>query len=244
MSSNTTNKKPNKNSVSKKQTGKSISSDDVEKYLQNNPQFLNDKPELLLGIIPPEKNYGDGVIDMQVFILKRIQNELEKYKTREKRLLKAAESNNEVLGRFVKAINMLMGANSIEEVCQIITLKLPHLFAIELATICIEDKNYAPFQQLSAQITLVEKGSFSSILDHKNPISLRSNIKGNKLVFGSAAQKIRSEALLPIDLGPKKPNALIALGAKEPDEFKPSQRTDLLLFFSNVLQKVIQRWID
>ena len=198
MSSNTTNKKPNKNSVSKKQPDKSISSDDVKKYLQNNPQFLNDKPELLLGIIPPEQNYGDGVIDMQVFILKRIQNELEKYKAREKRLLKAAESNNEVLGRFIKAINMLVGANSIEEVCQIITLKLPHLFSIELATICIEDKNYAPFQQLNVQITLVEKGSFSSILDHKTQISLRSNIKGNKLVFGSAAQKIRSEALLPL----------------------------------------------
>ena len=101
MNSNTTNKKPNKNSVSKKQPDKSISSDDVKKYLQNNPQFLNDKPELLSGIIPPEQNYGDGVIDMQVFILKRIQNELEKYKAREKRLLKAAELNNAVLGRFV-----------------------------------------------------------------------------------------------------------------------------------------------
>ena len=195
--------------TTKKAANKPISAENVQKFLQDNPEFLNDRPDLLASIKPPEQNYGGGVVDMQVFMLKRLQDELGKYKLRE-----------------------------------IVKQKLPSLFDIELAVICIEANKHNPNQELGTEVTIVETGTINSILDNGNKISLRSNIKGNKAVFGAAASKIRSEALLPLDLGPNKLNALLALGSVKSDEFSPAQGTELLCFFSNVLQKMMQRWIN
>ena len=231
-------------SSSKKGANRPISAENVEKFLQDNPEILNDRPDLLASIKPPEQNYGGGVVDMQVFMLKRLQDELGKYKLREKNFLKAAELNNKVQTRILEAVSTLLDTSSFDEICEIVKQKLPSLFDIELAVICIEANKHNPNQELGTEVTIVETGTINSILDNGNKISLRSNIKGNKAVFGAAASKIRSEALLPLDLGPNKLNALLALGSVKSDEFSPAQGAELLCFFSNVLQKMMQRWIN
>ena len=236
--------KSKKTSTSKKGAIKPISAENVEQFLQDNPEFLNDRPKLLASIKPPEQNYGSGVIDMQVFMLKRLQDELGRYKLREKNLLSAAELNNQVQTRILKAVNELVDTSSFDEVCKTIAQKLPTLFDIELAVICIEANKHNLNQGLLTEAKIIETGTINSILDHEDKICLRSNIKGNKSVFGSAASKIRSEALLPLDLGPKNRKALLALGSVKSDEFSPAQGTELLYFFSNVLQKMARRWIN
>ena len=236
--------KSKKISASTKGASRPISPENVEQFLKDNPEFLNDRPELLASINPPEQIYGSGVVDMQMFMLKRLKDELGKYKLREKNLLTAAELNNEVQTRILKAVSALLDTSSFDEICKIVTHKLPSLFNIELAVICIETNKHNQNQELGTDVTIVETGTINSILDHGNKVSLRSNIKGNKAVFGSAASKIRSEALLPLDLGTKKLNALLALGSVRSDEFSPVQGTELLNFFSNALQKMVQRWIN
>ena len=231
-------------SSSKKGANRPISAENVEKFLQDNPEFLNDRPDFLESIKPPEQNYGRVVVDMQVFMLKRLQDELGRYKLREKNLLTAAELNNEVQTRIFEAVSALLDISSFDEICKIVKQKLPGLFDIELAVICIETNKHNLNQELGTEVTIVETGTINSILDHENKISLRSNIKGNRAVFGLAASKIRSEALLPLDLGQNKLNALLALGSVKSDEFSPAQGTELLYFFSNTLQKMMRRWIN
>ena len=80
-------------------------------------------------------------------------------------------------------------------------------------------------------------------MDSGRTVALRSDIVGDKAIFGSRASKVRSAALLRLDLGAKVPNGLLALGAESSTGFDPRQGTELLSFFSHVLQRTIQRWL-
>ena len=55
--------------------------------------------------------------------------------------------------------------------------------------------------------------------------------------------EIRSEALLPLDLGPGRGPALLVMGAREPGRFSPAQGTDLLRFFAQAFRLVLIGWL-
>ena len=58
-----------------------------------------------------------------------------------------------------------------------------------------------------------------------------------------ARAPIRSEALLPIDLGPQRFPALLLMGSAEAGRFTPAQGTDLLRFFGQVFRLVLIGWL-
>jgi uncharacterized protein YigA (DUF484 family) len=53
-----------------------------------------------------------------------------------------------------------------------------------------------------------------------------------------------SEALLALDLGPGRLPALLALGAADPNQFKPAHGTDLLQFFASVFERLMRKWLN
>ncbi|MBK20097.1 MAG: hypothetical protein CMM52_14790 [Rhodospirillaceae bacterium] len=220
-----------------------ISPDSVAAFLEQNPTFVNDRPELLASLIPPEQDHGGGIVDMQKFMLERLQAELSRYQTREQNLLDAAEANGDVQARVIKAVKALLDANSFEALIKVVLKKLPKMFEISAAALCLEAGNHIPEEGADFGIIVVEPGTLESLMDQGRAVALRSDIEGDKAIFGSRASKVRSAALLRLNFGPNIPNGLLALGAKAPTGFDPRQGTELLSFFSYVLQRTIQRWL-
>ena len=52
------------------------SAESVVTFLRRHPAFLNDHPELFSALVPPEFKRGEGVLDMQAFMLGRKRDEL------------------------------------------------------------------------------------------------------------------------------------------------------------------------
>ena len=223
--------------------GAMISSEAVAAYLEQNPGFLNDRPELLTTLIPPGQNHGGGVLDIQKFMLDRLQGELTRFRSREQTLLATAKSNADVQGCVFAATKALLDAKSFEDLIKIVLKKMPKMFDVSAAALCIEAGDHVPQGATEIGIVVVEPGALDSLMGSELSVALKSNIEGDKAIFGSRATKVRSAALLRLDLGPKVPNGLLALGAKSPTGFDPHQGTELLSFFSYVLQRTIQRWL-
>ena len=55
--------------------------------------------------------------------------------------------------------------------------------------------------------------------------------------------EVRSEALLPLDLGPGRRPALLVMGSRDVGRFSPAQGTDLLRFFAQVFRLVLIGWL-
>jgi hypothetical protein len=49
---------------------------------------------------------------------------------------------------------------------------------------------------------------------------------------------------LALDLGPGRLPALLALGAADPNQFKPAHGTVLLQFFASVFERLMRKWLN
>ena len=53
-----------------------VSADQVAGYLRHHPDFLGDYPELLDVLTPPKRDRGEGVVDLQQFMVERLRREI------------------------------------------------------------------------------------------------------------------------------------------------------------------------
>jgi len=221
-----------------------VAPDAVEAFLERNPGFLNDRPTLLQKLVPPQFNRGSGVIDMQMFMLDRLRDQLKRATQHEKSLLEAVEANARVQRRVRRAVTALLAAQSFEELIRCVVDDLPALFDVTKAALCFETDRPLPDGAASAGLVALAPGTINSFGDVHQLVLLLANTKGDKAIFGASGGKIRSMAHLRLDFGAKAPRGLLALGSSEPDAFDPDQSTDLLTFFAQVLERCVQRWLN
>ena len=72
---------------------RAASADEVLAYLTRHPGFLADHPELVDQLTPPAHQHGAGVVDMQQFMLQRLQGELVRVKGQQRALISTSRSN-------------------------------------------------------------------------------------------------------------------------------------------------------
>jgi uncharacterized protein YigA (DUF484 family) len=220
-----------------------IAPDAIAAWLKRNPGFLNDHPDVLAALVPPESDHGKGVLDMQRFMLERLQRDLADKHDREQALLAATRANVDAQAKIHQAVRAVLEADSFGSLIKIITGKLPGLFDIAAASFCVELDALLPDNAAKAGIILLPPGSLGKMLDIEHAVVLRADIEGDERIFGKKAKLIRSVALLRLDFGTKKPQVLLALGANAPDGFDPRQGTELLSFFAHTLQNCTRRWL-
>lgn len=216
----------------------------VAAYLQRNPDFLAENPQLLTALTPPELRRGESVIDMQTFMLSRLRAELDQIKGRETALLSAASSNNVAMGRIHGAVDQLLGARSFKHLIGVITEDLPALLKLEASALCVEAADKLPGKGSAAGVVVIEPGTIESLMRDAGDIALRADIQGDKAVFGASAGRIRSMALLRLSFGTKVPTGLLALGAAKAKTFDADQGTDMLAFLGRVVEHCIRRWLS
>jgi uncharacterized protein YigA (DUF484 family) len=221
-----------------------VAPDAVEAFLELNPSFLNERPTLLQKLVPPQFDHGSGVVDMQMFMLDRLRDQLQRAKLREKSLLEAVEANSRSQRRVHRAVESLLEAQSLDELVSCIADDLPSLFDVSKVALCIEAHKSLPDAVAGAGVIVLPLGTINSYGDINRLVLLMANTKGDKAIFGGGAGKIRSMAHLRLDFGTRAPRGLLALGSSEPDAFDPNQSTDLLVFFAQVLERCVQRWLN
>ena len=62
-----------------------ITSSQVAEYLRRHPQFLIRHPDLLDYQIPPARNKGEGIIDLQQFMVERLRRDIARHQCRQDR---------------------------------------------------------------------------------------------------------------------------------------------------------------
>lgn len=216
----------------------------VAAFLERNPGFLNDRPALMSVLVPPDFDHGNGVVDMQMFMLDRLRNQLSTTRSRERALLEAAEANARVQHRVHRAIRSLLAARSFEALIRTIVDDLPEMFDISAASLCIETEAPLPKGAHSTGLVILAPGTIDGLTDAEEPVTLRSDTLGDAAIFGARAARVRSIALLQLDFGSKAPRGLLVLGSAAADAFDPTQGTELLAFFAYVLQRCVRRWLN
>lgn len=216
----------------------------VREYLRAHPNFLIENPDLLGILTPPTHQQGNGVVDMQRFMVERLREENATLRLRERALLSTGKNNLASQGRIQLAVLGILNASSLETLISSLGRELAGMLEVDFIALCMEAREDGPESITLPGIRIISPGSVTAWLGESElDVLMVCNTMGDPGLFGEQAEDIRSFALLRMDLGVKTPPGLLVLGSKKPEDFHPDLDTQLIEFLARVLEINIRKWL-
>lgn len=215
----------------------------VADYLRRHPDFLIRNSELLEVLEPPARQEGEGVVDLQQFMLDRLRGELATLRESRDDLIYTGRANMASTSRIHEAVLAILAARSFEHLIETVVTDLSVILDLDAVTICVELAEDGPAPSRIRGVHQMEPGTVEAVLGTRSYAFL-SDIVGEPELFGSAAGLVRSAGLLRMRISSQTPPALLALGSRVPDHFDPHQGSELLQFLARALELTIRQWLE
>jgi len=213
-------------------------------YLQRHPNFLSDHPELLEVLIPPSAQNGDTVVDMQRFMVERLQREVGRLNGAHGELIAASRCNMTTQAQVHAAVLALLDATTFEHLIHTVTADFTQMLDVDVVTLCVEANGKPPPRISTSNVYVLPQGTIDSLIGEGRDMLLRSECTAMPAVYGPGADLVRSEALVRLRFNSHTPQGLLALGARNNGKFHPGQGTELLQFLAHALERSVRGWLD
>ena len=221
------------------------SASDVVAFLKRHPDFLNKHPELLGVLTPPKVDRGERVIDMQHFMVQHQRNEIARLKVQNKSLVAATRANLMGQARVHSAVLAIIGAQTFEQLIQIVITDLASILDADVVTIAVERQGGARARMPHHGIEILEPGTVADLLGPEKDVVLQTDVPGDPRLFGAGAGLVRSAALVRLPVGRAAPAGMLCVGTRKPGKFQTGhQSTELLSFLARALGITIAAWLD
>ncbi len=220
------------------------SADEVEAYLRAHPDFFDDRPGVLADLTAPSRTDGETVLDMQQFMLRRLQGEVTRLDNYQRELLTTSRINQAAQGQVHRAALTLLEATGFEHLIHVCINDLPAILDVDAVTLCIEaGDELSPRRARTNGVYVLDPGTVRALLGGAEAI-LMSDVRGDPAIFGPAAGLVRSQALVRVHASSRAPVGLLALGSRDADRFEAGQATELLSFLAHLLERLIRGWLE
>ena len=205
----------------------------VAAYLRRHPDFLVRHTDLLGRLAVPSRSRGDGVVDMQVFLIERLQAELRTLKRQCETLVAGGRDYLACQNRIHAAVTLLIDATGLEHLVQIVTIDWLSILDIDVSVLGVEsaERNGPAY----AGVRCLEPKMVDELIGSGRACVTGECWPAVLPLFGAAATLVRSHALLRLDLGDQVPDSLLALGSRRSDRFPDGQGGEILSFLARFL---------
>ncbi len=220
-----------------------ITKTDILDFLNDNPSFLQDNPDVLDALIPPKKRpVKGGVADFQSYMIERLKADKDEVINSTREIVENARSNMNNQQRIHKAVLRLLEAQTFDEFIHCITMDLSPLLDVDISVLVVEsdEKNIPHIHQNG--IRIIPQGTVDKWMSGKN-ILLQDNISGIEAIYGGGATLVCSQILLRVDISMGTPPAILAFGSRNPNMFHDGQATDQILFLARVIERCFRSWL-
>jgi uncharacterized protein YigA (DUF484 family) len=221
---------------------KGLRQDQVVAYLKRHPDFLAEHPELLDHLLAPEDHRGEGVIDLQSVMIKKLRREAKRLTKRQTDLLATSRANMTSQMRVHAAALALLDARSFEDLIEAVTTDLAVHMDVDVVVLCVESSDDAPVKTMSG-IYVIEPGEVDRQLGAGRDIVLSRKDPELPEIYGAGAALVQSEALLRLRPSAEVPTGMLALGSRYEGRFDPYQGTELMGFLGRTLEHCIRTWL-
>ncbi len=218
--------------------------DEVRRFLSDNPDFLTAHPDLLSELTPPTHRRGEGVLDMQHYMIDRLRKQVAALRSEQRDLIAASRGNMTSQARVHSAVLALLEARSFEHLIETATTDLAALLGVDAVTLCVESDSAAARVSGTDGVFTVPRGRVDELLGDGRDTVLHEDAAAGADLFGGAATLVKSWALVRLPLDEASPQALLALGSRERGRFRPGQGTEPLCFLSRVAARCLGGWLD
>lgn len=220
----------------------------VATYLVQHGDFLLRHPELVQTLSPPSRWPEAGpVVDMQAFMVDRLKEEIVRIKGAAEDLILTSRSNMSTQNRTHQAVLLLLGAESLGDLAQVVADDLAPVLDVDVGGLCFEEgpANAPADEALDAPgVHHIPVGSVDVLLGGADrACALNEEMPGDPALFGGAAGLVASSALVRLSPGGTCPPGLLVLGSRHGCTFHSGQGTELINFLARVIELCVHRFI-
>ncbi len=212
----------------------------VADFLKRHPDFFVDHPDVLSGMTAPDRWSGDGVVDMQRFLLDRRLEEMDDLRNCAQEVIETSRSNMSTQTRTHAAVLALLGATDLDHLVRLIADDWPFLLDVDVVVFGYEPARARQPRLVSAHIRQFPAGATDAVLGPDQDVRLIRDMQDDGSIFGSGAGLVRSAALARLRPSGSLPPGLMALGSRG-NAFHPGQGTELIGFLARILETCIDR---
>lgn len=228
--------------AAKAKTPAAPSEDQVTVFLEANPDFFVDRQGLLAGMTPPKRWKGDGIVDLQKFMLDRMKDEMTDLRNGARDLVETSRSNMSSQAQVHAAVLALMRADGLESLIRTVNDELPLLLNVDVAALAFETvAGPVPTPAIPGTRPL-SRGSVDQLVDNDRKVALLHEVKDDGRLFGEGSGLVRSAALARLRREAPVADGLLALGSRGAT-FHPGQGTELVAFLARVTEICLNRWL-
>lgn len=218
----------------------------------SDPDMILEDRDLMRAIIAAnERQLGSNIVDMRGIAMERLETRLDRLEDTHRSVIAAAYENLAGTNQVHRAILKLLDHTCFEPLLNALGTDVAEILRVDRIRLVLESpeaKGAEPpkVSALGDTLVVVRPGFIEGYLTGgrdipQRQVTLRQVSPASEKVFGEEGDYIRSEALLKLDLGPKRLPGLLAMGAEDPHQFRTNQGTDLLAFFTGVFERVMRQ---
>jgi hypothetical protein len=211
-----------------------LETDEVRRFLSDNPGFLRDDPALLaeLGLRPDAAN----VVDFGPAALARV-HEAHKRESRARETLEAtARANFAAQAQTHGAVVDMLDARNHTDLARRVDELAQLRFGLAAGVVALEGPDRTP-----AGWRMLVDGQIDMIIGHDR-VALMGFQPTALGLFGERAETIRSMAMVRMAIWEPARNGLLAFGSADEDGFTEDMGAELVAFLARVVERTAERW--
>ena len=224
-------------------TDPTLSNSAVADYLRDHPDFLIRNPDVLDALAPPARWSGDGVVDMQQYLINRNRSEMNELRDCAQDVIETSRSNMSTQTRAHAAVLALLATRQWGDIVHVVSHDWPLLLDVDVVSVAFEPATRPDTRLVQGDLGQLAADSIDRLLGDDQDVRLFRELNDDGSLFGSGAGLVRSAALVRMRPSDNLPAGLLALGARGAS-FHPGQGTELLTFLCRVLEQSIARALD
>jgi uncharacterized protein YigA (DUF484 family) len=225
-----------------------------ERVLSDPELILEDRDLMRVLISANDRQMGGNIVDMRGIAMERLENRLDRLEDTHRSVIAAAYENLAGTNQVHRAILKILDHVEFEPFLKSLGTDVAGILRVDRVRLVLESPeataSSAPkVQKLADVLTIVPKGFVDQYLSNgrdvpQRQVTLRQVSESSDKVYGEDGSWIKSEALLRLDLGEGRLPGLLVMGSEDPHQFRASQGTDLLTFFTNAFERLMRRYLD
>ncbi|WP_245190751.1 DUF484 family protein [Jannaschia formosa] len=210
------------------------------------PEMILDDRDLMRALIAAnERAMGKNIVDLRGIAMERLEARLDRLEDTHRSVIAAAYENLAGTNQINRCVLLLLECDTFAEILDLLDGQLRDILRVACIRLVLEADDEAD-PAPHAAVSVAPRGFVKGYVAHGRDVPLRTVTlrqchDAAPEVFGEAADWIRSEALLRLDLGTGGLGAMLAFGSEDPHQFRANQGTELTAFLCGVFERLARR---
>lgn len=224
----------------------------LREQIINDPEVILEDQDLMRALVAAnEKALGGNIVDLRGIAMERLEARLDRLEDTHRSVIAAAYENLAGTNQVHRAVLRMLDPVTFEAFLKELDGDVAEILRVDCVRLVLETvqtDDDPTIKKLGDVLSVADPGFVDAYLTAGRDapvrqVTLRQAIPESDMIYGEAAEWIRSEACLKLDFGEGRLPGMLVMGSEDPHQFRANQGTDLLAFFAGTFERAMRRWL-